>query len=61
LREAREVGHDGADVESEGPHPLLHELLGRLLLAEEAGDPNELGKKLDRVVERALDCAARVR
>ena len=61
LGQARGIGDDRLHLEAELPQARLDELLRRLLLAEQARHANQIGQEPDRVVEAALDRAARVR
>ncbi len=61
LGQARGIGDDRLHLEAELPEARLDELLRRLLLAEQARHADQIGQEPDRVVEAALDRAARVR
>jgi len=57
----RRVRDHGLDLEAESAEPGLDERLSRLLLAEEARHPDELGEEAHGLAEATLHRAAGVR
>jgi hypothetical protein len=60
LRQARRVGDDRLDGETELSQPRLDEQLRRLFLPEQTRNADELSEEADGGVEAALDRTARV-